>query len=50
MMKELSDYMPQIQKVLIDERDRYLASRIWESNGNNIVAVLGAGHLNGVRN
>ncbi len=50
MMKELSDYMPQIQKVLIDERDRYLASRIWESAGNNIVAVLGAGHLNGVRN
>ncbi|WP_074643548.1 TraB/GumN family protein [Treponema bryantii] len=49
MMDELSDYMPVIKKVLIDERDQYLASKIWESEGNNIVAVLGAGHLPGVQ-
>ena len=49
MMDELSDYMPVIKEVLIDERDRYLASKIWESDGNNIVAVLGAGHLHGVQ-
>lgn len=49
MMSELSEYMPVIKKVLIDERDQYLASKIWESEGNNIVAVLGAGHLPGVR-
>lgn len=48
MMKELSDYMPVIKEVLIDERDKYLASKIFESEGNNIVAVLGAGHLPGV--
>lgn len=48
MMKELADYMPVVKEVLIDERDRYLASKIWDSTGNNIVAVLGAGHLNGV--
>lgn len=48
MMNELSEYMPVIKKVLIDERDQYLATKIWESKGNNIVAVLGAGHLPGV--
>lgn len=48
MMKELSEYMPTIKEVLIDERDQYLASHIWQSKGNNIVAVLGAGHLPGV--
>ncbi len=49
MMNELADYMPVIKQVLIDERDQYLASKIWESEGNNIVAVLGAGHLPGVQ-
>ena len=49
MMNELSEYMPVIKTVLIDERDQYLASKIWESEGNNIVAVLGAGHLPGVQ-
>lgn len=49
MMKELSEYLPSVKEVLIDERDRYLASHIWESEGNTIVAVLGAGHLPGVK-
>ncbi len=49
MMDELSEYLPVIKQVLIDERDQYLASKIWTSEGNNIVAVLGAGHLPGVQ-
>ena len=49
MMNELSEYMPVVKEVLIDERDRYLASKIWASNGNNVLAVLGAGHLPGVQ-
>jgi pheromone shutdown-related protein TraB len=48
MMTELAEYMPVIKEVLIDERDKYLASKIWESKGNNVVAILGAGHLPGV--
>lgn len=48
MMNELSDFMPAVKEVLIDERDRYLASHIWECEGKNITAVLGAGHLPGV--
>lgn len=47
MMEELSAYLPQVKEVLIDERDRYLAAKIWETPGNKLLAVLGAGHLDG---
>jgi pheromone shutdown-related protein TraB len=48
MMNELSSYLPAVKEVLIDERDFYLASKIWECSGEKILAVLGAGHLAGV--
>ena len=48
MMDELSKQLPVVKEVLIDERDQYLASKIWEAKGSNIVAVLGAGHLPGI--
>jgi pheromone shutdown-related protein TraB len=47
MMEELAKELPTVKEVLIDERDRYLASHIWEAKGNKIVAILGAGHLPG---
>lgn len=47
MMEELSEYLPRVKEVLIDERDRYLASKIWDAPGKKTLAVLGAGHLNG---
>ncbi|MDR2897194.1 MAG: TraB/GumN family protein [Spirochaetaceae bacterium] len=48
MMGELSSYLPKVKEVLIDERDQYLASHIWQAEGSKVVAVLGAGHLDGV--
>ena len=48
MMNELADYMPVVKEVLIDERNVYLAKNIWDAKGNSVVAVLGAGHLDGV--
>ena len=48
MMNELADYMPVVKEVLIDERNVYLAQHIWDSPGKSVVAVLGAGHLQGV--
>ncbi len=48
MMQELAKELPVVKEVLIDERDQYLASKIWEAKGSNVVAVLGAGHLKGV--
>ena len=48
MMIEFAKHMPQVQIPLIDERDRYLISSIREAPGNTIVAVVGAGHVEGM--
>ena len=48
MLESLGNEMPGVKKVLIEERDRYLASKIWECKGNNILAVVGAGHVKGI--
>jgi pheromone shutdown protein TraB len=80
MMAELSQYLPPVKSTLIDERDHYLAARIWQSalgtegpasaltaaasntpNGapvpgpagegapRRVAAIVGAGHLQGIR-
>ncbi|AEJ20696.1 TraB/GumN family protein [Gracilinema caldarium] len=48
MMGELAEYLPEVKRTLIDERDHYLAAKIWASQGSRIVAVIGAGHMGGV--
>ncbi|HDH41282.1 MAG TPA: TraB/GumN family protein [Candidatus Altiarchaeales archaeon] len=49
MMEELSREMPSIKGVLIDERDRYIANKIINLEGEKIVAVVGAGHVDGIK-
>jgi pheromone shutdown-related protein TraB len=59
MMSELANYLPTVKETLIDERDRYLASKIWtsvpaaENSGaaacKKIIAVIGAGHMQGIK-
>ncbi len=48
MMEELASYLPSVKEVLIDERDRFLATNIYKAPGKKIVAVIGAGHADGV--
>ena len=48
MMAELAGFLPAVKEVLIDERDRFLASRIFVADGSRVVAVVGAGHLDGI--
>ena len=48
MLEELAAYLPSVKEVLIDERDRYLATRIYQAEGSRIVAVIGAGHVEGI--
>ncbi len=48
MIQELGKAMPVLKEVLIDERDTYLAQKISASEGKKIVAVVGAGHLQGI--
>jgi len=48
MMDELGKAMPVLKKVIIDERDKYIAQKMKESEGEKIVSVVGAGHVNGI--
>jgi HSP20 family molecular chaperone IbpA len=45
---ELREFSPEGARVLIDERDAYMASRLSELEGK-VVAVVGAGHEEGLR-
>ncbi|MEE8580192.1 MAG: TraB/GumN family protein [Myxococcota bacterium] len=49
LMRELGEAMPALKRVLIDERDAFLAQKIRECSGETIVAVVGAGHVEGMR-
>ncbi len=49
LMNQLGEQMPSIKKVLVDERDDYISEMIRRSKGKKIVAVLGAGHLKGIK-
>jgi pheromone shutdown-related protein TraB len=48
IMKEFARLMPKVQVPLIDERDRYLMSSVEEAPGRQVVAVVGAGHVEGM--
>jgi len=47
-MESFAQAMPQVKEPLIDERDQYLMSAIDDAPGQTIVAVVGAGHVNGM--
>ncbi|MDR0718738.1 MAG: TraB/GumN family protein [Treponema sp.] len=61
MMDELSSFLPKVKETLIDERDKYLAAKIWTSGpgavqgtettagGFRQLAVIGAGHMKGIK-
>lgn len=50
MTQEFAAFAPQIKTALIDERDAYMAHHILEQAGRgDLVAVVGAGHLPGIR-
>ena len=48
LMAELGEALPQAKRVLIDERDIYMSEQIRQAQGSRIVAVVGAGHLDGL--
>lgn len=50
LMEELRGFSPGAGKVLIDERDEYLATKISALNSEKkVLAVVGAGHLAGIK-
>ena len=49
LLSEIGESFPEIRRILIDERDQYLAHKIRNAPGKRIVAVVGAGHVPGVQ-
>ncbi len=49
MLSELGKSFPKLKTALIDERDKFLSHKIKTAPGNKIVAVLGAGHIPGIK-
>lgn len=48
-LNEISESFPQFKSILIDERDQYLAQKIKEAPGEKVIAILGAGHIPGIK-
>jgi pheromone shutdown-related protein TraB len=48
MLHELARVMPGVKTPLIDERDAYLMGSVEQAPGSRIVAIVGAGHVNGM--
>lgn len=49
MMNEIGEALPAAKHVLIDERDIFMAEKIKSAPGKRIVAVVGAGHMQGIQ-
>ena len=49
MLESLARAYPQVKSTLIDERDIYLSQKLRETQGNSVVAVVGAGHVPGIK-
>jgi pheromone shutdown-related protein TraB len=48
VMEEFAKRLPEIRRPLIEERDVYLATKISETAGTKVVAIVGAGHVKGI--
>jgi len=47
-VEEMAKTAPTVKKVLIDERDEYMAKKISDIKGKKVLAVVGAGHMEGL--
>ncbi|NQT10906.1 MAG: TraB/GumN family protein [Desulfobacteraceae bacterium] len=49
LLADVKKSLPVLRNILIDERDKYLAHNIRTAPGKRIVAVVGAGHVPGIK-
>lgn len=47
-LKEVSEAFPTVHRILVTERDQYMAQSIKNAPGNNVVAIIGAAHGPGI--
>jgi len=49
LIQELAKDFPSIKTVLVDERDQYIAHKLKTLKAKKILAIIGAGHLYGIK-
>ncbi|MBW1910790.1 MAG: TraB/GumN family protein [Deltaproteobacteria bacterium] len=49
LLSEIGESLPELRRILIDERDQHLAHKIRTAPGKRVVAVVGAGHVPGIQ-
>ncbi len=49
LLADVKKSHPVVEKILIDERDRFLTESLRQVDGKKIVAVVGAGHVPGIK-
>ena len=49
LLTEVGKSLPILKDILINERDQYLAAKIRTAPGKKIVAIVGAGHIPGIK-
>lgn len=49
LIEELGSELPAVKKVLLDERNSYIAAKLSSLKAQKVVVVLGAGHVKGVQ-
>lgn len=49
-LAEVGKDLPTVKRILVDERDMYLATKIKNAPGEKIVAIIGAAHAKGIKN
>jgi pheromone shutdown-related protein TraB len=49
LLSEIGEALPGLRRILIDERDQYLAYKTRTAPGRKIVSVVGAGHVPGMK-
>ncbi len=48
MLEEMSQILPSVKQILVDERDTYMAYHIRNAPGEKVLAVIGAAHMPGI--
>jgi len=49
IIQEMGETVPSLKRTLVDERDEYIAGKIHSLNADTVLAVVGAGHIEGIK-
>ncbi len=49
LVQEFGEEFPTLKKILVDKRNDYISKKIKSSPGKKVLAILGSGHIDGIK-